>query len=89
MYGAEIGAVLVVDRKERVLGNFEEEDGEGSEGRRGVLREESGGERRFCRGEEVGEPLEDGHLVDEFVDMGNVGVGGEADSGEDLVGSRN
>lgn len=66
-------------------GGFEEEDGEGVEGRRGVIIEEGGGERGFGGREEVGEALEDGHLVDEFVDVGDVGFGGEADSGEEWV----
>lgn len=42
MYGAEIWIVLV-SKRERVLGNFEKENGEGGERRWGVFREESGG----------------------------------------------
>lgn len=53
-------------------GEFEEEDGEGVERRRGGVGEEGGGEGRLGGGEEVGEALEDGHLVDEFVDVGDV-----------------
>ena len=50
--------------------DFEDEDGEGVEGR-GV--EEGGGEGGLGGGEEVGEALEDGHLVDELVDVRHVG----------------
>lgn len=63
-------------------GDFEEEDGEGFEGRGG---EEGGGEVGLGGGEEVGEALEDGHLVDEFVDEGDVERCGEADAGEERV----
>lgn len=63
-------------------GDFEEEDGEGFEGRGG---EERGGEVGLGGGEEVSEALEDGHLVDEFVDEGDVERRGEADAGEDGV----
>lgn len=55
------------------------------EGRRGVIIEDGRGERGFGGGEEVGEALEDGHLVDEFVDVGDVGFDGEADSDEERV----
>lgn len=64
-------------------GDFKEEDGEGDEGR-GV--EEGGGEGGFGGGEEVGETFEDGHLVDQFVDVGDVGGSGETDAGEEWVG---
>lgn len=38
----------------------------------------------------MNEFFEDGHLVDEFVDMGNVEDGGEADTGiDDVVACRN
>lgn len=60
-------------------GDFQDEDGEGLEG---IGVEEGGGERRFGGGEEVGEALEDGHLVDQLVDVGDIENGGEPDSGE-------
>lgn len=62
--------------------DFQEEDSEGGEWS-GV--EEGGGEGGFRGGEEFGELLEDGHLVDEFVDVGDVGGGGQADAGEEGV----
>lgn len=74
----------VVEGSEGVWGDFKEEDGEGSE-RSGV--EESGGEGGFSGGEEVGEAFEDGHLVDEFVHVRDVGGSGEADAGEKRVGT--
>ncbi|KAA8539294.1 hypothetical protein F0562_025986 [Nyssa sinensis] len=73
---------------EGVGGDFEDEDGEGLEGRGGVVIEEGGREGGFSGREEVGEALEDGHLVDEFVDVWDVGLGGEAYSGEDWVADR-
>lgn len=51
------------------MGELEDEDGGGLERRGG---EEGGGERGFGGGEDVGEAFEDGHLVDEFVDVWNV-----------------
>lgn len=79
------------EREERGFGNFEKEDGEGGEGGWGVVvREESVGEGGFSGAAEVREFFEDGHLVDEFVDMGNVEDGGEADTGiDDVVACRN
>lgn len=50
--------------------------------------EEGGGEGGLGGGEEVGEAFEDGHLVDELVDVGNIGRGGEADAGEERGGFR-
>jgi len=47
--------------------------------------EEGGGQGELGGGEEVGEAFEDGHLVDEFVDVGNVGGGGQADAREETV----
>ena len=61
---------------------FEDEEGEGLE-RWGS--EERGGEGGFGGGEEVGEAFEDCHLVDEFVDVGDVRWGGEADTREEWV----
>lgn len=60
-------------------GDFQDEDGEGLEG---IGVEEGGGEGRFGGGEEVGEALEYGHLVDQLVDVGDIENGGEPDSGE-------
>lgn len=48
--------------------------------------EEGGGEGGFGGLEEVGEFFEDGHLVDEFVDEGDVGGSGEADAGVEWGG---
>ncbi|PON32068.1 hypothetical protein PanWU01x14_364430 [Parasponia andersonii] len=62
--------------------NLENEDGEGQEWR-GV--KEGSEERGLGGGEEVGEALEDGHLVDQLVDLGDVGGLGQADPGEDRV----
>lgn len=67
------------------IGELEEEDCEGSEGGRGVWGEESGGERIGGGLEKVGEALENGHLVDELVDVGDVVDSGEADAGEEGV----
>lgn len=61
--------------REWVWGGFEEEDGEGVEGSRwvcGGIGEKCGGERGFGGSEKVGETFEDGHLVDEFVDVWDV-----------------
>lgn len=66
-------------------GDFENEDGEGCERRRGVCREESGGERFDGGFANVSEALENRHLVDEFVDVGDVEDGGEAGAGEECV----
>lgn len=63
-------------------GNFKDENGEGSERRRG---KEIGGERRFSGGEEMSEAFEDGHLVNELVNVRDIGGGGETDSGEERV----
>lgn len=67
---------------EWALGNFEDEHGEGLEGR-GV--EESGGQGGFGGGEEVGQTLEHRHLVDELVYVWNVVFGGKPDSDENGV----
>lgn len=64
---------------------LEDEDGEGGKRWRGGRREEGGGERVDGGFEEVGEALEDGHLVDELVDVGGIGGGSEADAGEERV----
>lgn len=53
----------------RVWGNLKDEDGEGLK-RRGS--EEGGGEGLLGGGEEMGKALEDRHLVDQFVEMGDV-----------------
>jgi len=50
--------------------------------------EEGGGQGGLGGGEEVGQAFEDGHLVDEFVDVGNIGGGGQADAREELVAQR-
>lgn len=74
--------------REWVWGGFEEEDGEGVEGSRwvcGGIGEKCGGERGFGGSEKVGETFEDGHLVDEFVDVWDVSYGGEANPGEEWV----
>lgn len=68
--------------REGVRGYFEDEDGEGMEG---LGIEECGGERGFGGGEEVGEAFEDGHLMDELVDVRDVQGGGETDAGEERV----
>lgn len=60
-------------------GYFEDENGERSERWRG---EEIEGERRFSGGEEMSEALVDGHLVDELVNVRDIGSDGETDSGE-------
>lgn len=75
----------ILGRRERGGGELEEEDGEGGEWRRWVGREEGGGERGGGGGEEVGELLEDGHLVDECVDVWDVCNCGQADAGEEWV----
>lgn len=53
----------------RVWGNLKDEDGEGLKRRGG---EEGGGEGLLRGGEEMGKALEDRHLVDQFVEMGDV-----------------
>lgn len=63
---------VVVGVGERGGGDLEDEDGEGSEGRRRVFGEEGGGEGGGGGFEEMGESLEYCHLVDEFVDVGDV-----------------
>ena len=60
-------------------GYFEDENGERLERRRG---EEIGGERRLSGGEEMSEALVNGHLVDEVVNVRDIGRDGETDSGE-------
>lgn len=82
--GLEEGGSGKVVERERSRGNFEKEDGERLE-RRGI-GEEGGGERRFGGFEEVGELLEDGHLMDEFVDERDISLGGEADAGVERGG---
>lgn len=80
--GAELrGEDGVGGGRERSGGELEDEDGGGGERRRRVWREEGGGEGVGGGLEEVVEALVDGHLVDEAVDVGDVGGGGEADAG--------
>lgn len=75
--------VAIRIRREGFGGDFEDEDGEGLEGRGGG--EERGGEGGLRGGELVREVLEDGPLVDELVDVRDVGGSGEADAGEQRV----
>lgn len=91
MYGLEERGemeVVVGGGGEGGGGDFENKDGEGSERRRGVWREESSGERFDGGFAHVFKALENCHLVDEFVDVGNVVDGGEADAGEECVSGR-
>ena len=67
---------------EWVRGDLEDEDGEGLEGRGG---EEGGGEGGLGGGEEMGEALEDGHLVDQLVDVRDVRCSAQAHAGEDRL----
>jgi len=67
---------------EWVLGDLEDEDGEGLEGRGG---EEGGGEGGLGGGEVVGEALEDGHLVDQLVDVRDVRCCAQAHAGKQGV----
>uniref|UniRef100_A0A0A9CWV8 Uncharacterized protein n=1 Tax=Arundo donax TaxID=35708 RepID=A0A0A9CWV8_ARUDO len=60
-------------------GEVEDEGGEGGEGRRRRRWEERGGEELLRGGEEVGEELELGHLVDEAADVGHVANIGQAE----------
>lgn len=55
---------------ERRVRDFEDEDGEGLEGWGG---EEGRGKRGLGGDALIGEAFEDGHLVDELVDVGDVG----------------
>lgn len=73
-------AVSVVGK--RGWGDFEDEDGEGLERRGG---EEGGGEGGLGGDALLLEAFEDGHLVDELVDVGDVGGLGQAGSGEERV----
>lgn len=50
--------------------------------------EKGSGEGGLCGGEEVSQAFKDGHLVDQFVDVGNVGGGGQADAREERGGFR-
>lgn len=71
-----------VQVEEGATGDLKEEDSERLEGR-GV--KESGREGGLGGGAEMGQPLEDGHLVYLLVDVGDVRRRGEADPGEERV----
>lgn len=73
-------AVSVVEK--RSWRDFEDEDGEGLERRGG---EEGGGEGGLGGDAVLRQAFEDGHLVDELVDVGDVGGLGQPDSGEERV----
>ena len=60
-------------------GNFKDENCEGLERRRG---EEMRRERSFGGREEMSEAFEDGHLVNELVNVRDIGGSGETDTGE-------
>ena len=66
--------------REGLRGDLEEEDGEGLEWWR---VEESGRKGGFSGSEQVGEVLEDGHLVDKFCDVMDFRGLGTMDLSED------